>query len=62
MINALVYIDRHTKKIVRTEPPQLMQVVRVIEEANILVVPQTVFDLNTFNVVPVNFRFVAEKK
>lgn len=62
MINALVYINRQTKKVVKTDPPGLQKLIQPIEGTQLLVIPPTVFDLDTRQLVPVNFRFIEDKK
>ena len=61
MINAAVYFNRTLKKVVRTDPPGLLKLIVPVEGSSLLIVPPTVFDIETRQIVPVNFRFVETK-
>jgi hypothetical protein len=61
MINASVYFNRTLKKVIRTDPPGLLKLIVPVEGSSLLIVPPTVFDTETRQIVPVNFRFVETK-
>ena len=45
MADPRVYYDPKTKKIVRTDPPGLMKLIRPIEGTSLVAVPTCLFDL-----------------
>lgn len=56
-----IYYDPKTKKIVRTEPPGLMELIQPVEGTNLVSIPERLFDLDTFRIVPIQASIIRQK-
>ena len=62
MADPRIYYDPKTKKIVRTEPPELMEAIRPIAGTSLVAVPSGVYDLaRGFRAVSVQVEIIKPK-
>jgi len=56
MADPRIFYDPKTKKIVRTDPPGLMKLIKLVEGTNLIFVPGCLYDLEKhLRAVPIQF-------
>ncbi len=63
MADPRVFFDQETKRVVRTDPPELMDMIQPVKGTSFVIIPTALYDLdNGFRSVPVQTTVLRKKK